>query len=138
MYRIFEKHAGIIVFIIAIVVLFLLKNKLCITKIENSLTDFLNIFSIFAGFLTTSISILYSIQDKDFIKIAKTSGAYQDLLKLIYKTIGWCVLSIVAVIIAKLITADSVKLIALSICFGALSAVILAGFLFIKLMCLNK
>lgn len=93
---------------------------------------------IFAGFLTTSISILYSIQDKDFIKIAKTSGAYQDLLKLIYKTIGWCVLSIVAVIIAKLITADSVKLIPLSICFGALSAVILAGFLFIKLMCLNK
>ena len=138
MYRIFEKHAGIIVFIIAIIVLFLLKNKLCITKIENSLTDFLNIFSIFAGFLTTSVSILYSIQDKDFIKIAKTSGAYQDLLKLIYKTIGWCVLSIVAVIIAKLITADSVKLIALSICFGALSAVILAGFLFIKLMCLNK
>ncbi len=45
MYRIFEKHAGIIVFIIAIIVLFLLKNKLCITKIENSLTDFLNIFS---------------------------------------------------------------------------------------------
>lgn len=73
MYRIFEKHAGIIVFIIAIIVLFLLKNKLCITKIENSLTDFLNIFSIFAGFLTTSVSILYSIQDKDFIKIAKTS-----------------------------------------------------------------
>ena len=138
MYRIFEKHAGIIVFIIAIIVLFLLKNKLCITKIENSLTDFLNIFSIFAGFLTTSVSILYSIQDKDFIITAKTSGAYQDLLNLIYKTIGCCVLSIVAVIIAKLITVDSVKLIALSICFGALSAVILTGFLFIKLMCLNK
>ncbi|MDY4993151.1 MAG: hypothetical protein SO069_07015 [Succinivibrio sp.] len=138
MYRIFEKHAGAIVFVITIFVLFWLKNMLCMTKIESSLTDFLNIFSIFAGFLTTSISILYSIQDKDFIITAKTSGAYQDLLNLIYKAIGCCVLSIVAVIIAKLITVDSVKLIALSICFGALSAVILTGFLFIKLMRLNK
>ena len=138
MYRIFEKHAGAIVFVITIFVLFWLKNMLCMTKIESSLTDFLNIFSIFAGFLTTSISILYSIQDKDFIITAKTSGAYQDLLNLIYKAIGCCVLSFVAVIIAKLITVDSVKLIALSICFGALSAVILTGFLFIKLMCLNK
>lgn len=138
MYRIFEKHAGAIVFVITIFVLFWLKNMLCMTKIESSLTDFLNIFSIFAGFLTTSISILYSIQDKDFIITAKTSGAYQDLLNLIYKAIGCCVLSIVVVIIAKLITVDSVKLIALSICFGALSAVILTGFLFIKLMCLNK
>ena len=138
MYRIFEKHAGAIVFVITIFVLFWLKNMLCMTKIESSLTDFLNIFSIFAGFLTTSISILYSIQDKDFIITAKTSGAYQDLLNLIYKAIGCGVLSIVAVIIAKLITVDSVKLIALSICFGALSAVILTGFLFIKLMCLNK
>ena len=138
MYRIFEKHAGAIVFVITIFVLFWLKNMLCMTKIESSLTDFLNIFSIFAGFLTNSISILYSIQDKDFIITAKTSGAYQDLLNLIYKAIGCCVLSIVAVIIAKLITVDSVKLIALSICFGALSAVILTGFLFIKLMRLNK
>lgn len=138
MYRIFEKHVGAIVFVIATFVLFWLKNMLCMTKIESSLTDFLNIFSIFAGFLTTSISILYSIQDKDFIITAKTSGAYQDLLNLIYKTIGCCVLSIVAVIIAKLVTVDSVKLIALSICFGALSSVILSGFLFIKLMCLNK
>lgn len=40
MYRIFEKHAGAIVFVIAIFVLFWLKNMLCMAKIENSLTDF--------------------------------------------------------------------------------------------------
>lgn len=74
------------------------------------------------------------IEVKIITKIAKTSGAYQDLLKLIYKTIGWCVLSILVVIFSKIIDVNYFKIIALSICFGGLTAVLYATFLFKKLM----
>nr|DAP84355.1 MAG TPA: hypothetical protein [Caudoviricetes sp.] len=133
-----EKYIGITVIAIAFAILYYLKEKLPLDKINVSLTDFLNIFSIFAGFLTTSISLLFSIQDKKFIKIAKTSGAYQQLLKYIYTTIAYCVVSISFVIFAKLISCDIFKILSLSVCFGSFAKVVLVGFLFIKLMECNS
>ena len=145
-YTFFEKHLAVISTLQMVIILSFFKDDLifCVDNsvltdlifcVDNSvLTDLIIAFSVFSIFLSKYISILCSLQNLKFIKIAKTSGAYQDLLKLIYKTIGWCVLSILVVIFSKIIDVNYFKIIALSICFGGLTAVLYATFLFKKLM----
>ena len=118
----FEKHLAVISTLQMVIILSFFKDDLIFCVDNSVLTDLIIAFSVFSIFLSKYISILCSLQNLKFIKIAKTSGAYQDLLKLIYKTIGWCVLSILVVIFS------------LSICFGGLNAVLYATFLFKKLM----
>lgn len=130
----FEKHLAVISTLQMVIILSFFKDDLIFCVDNSVLTDLIIAFSVFSIFLSKYISILYSLQNLKFIKIAKTSGAYQDLLKLIYKTIGWCVLSILVVIFSKIIDVNYFKIIALSICFGGLTAVLYATFLFKKLM----
>lgn len=130
----FEKHLAVISTLQMVIILSFFKDDLIFCVDNSVLTDLIIAFSVFSIFLSKYISILCSLQNLKFIKIAKTSGAYQDLLKLIYKTIGWCVLSILVVIFSKIIDVNYFKIIALSICFGGLTAVLYATFLFKKLM----
>mgnify|MGYP004582085975 FL=1 len=130
----FEKHLAVISTLQMVIILSFFKDDLIFCVDNSVLTDLIIAFSVFSIFLSKYISILCSLQNLKFIKIAKTSGAYQDLLKLIYKTIGWCVLSILVVIFSKIIDVNFFKIIALSICFGGLNAVLYATFLFKKLM----
>lgn len=132
--HIFEKHLAVISTLQMVIILSFFKDDLIFCVDNSVLTDLIIAFSVFSIFLSKYISILCSLQNLKFIKIAKTSGAYQDLLKLIYKTIGWCVLSILVVIFSKIIDVNYFKIIALSICFGGLTAVLYATFLFKKLM----
>lgn len=133
-YTFFEKHLAVISTLQMVIILSFFKDDLIFCVDNSVLTDLIIAFSVFSIFLSKYISILCSLQNLKFIKIAKTSGAYQDLLKLIYKTIGWCVLSILVVIFSKIIDVNYFKIIALSICFGGLTAVLYAIFLFKKLM----
>lgn len=133
-YTFFEKHLAVISTLQMVIILSFFKDDLIFCVDNSVLTDLIIAFSVFSIFLSKYISILCSLQNLKFIKIAKTSGAYQDLLKLIYKTIGWCVLSILVVIFSKIIDVNYFKIIALSICFGGLTAVLYAAFLFKKLM----
>ena len=130
----FEKHLAVISTLQMVIILSFFKDDLIFCVDNSVLTDLIIAFSVFSIFLSKYISILCSLQNLKFIKIAKTSGAYQDFLKLIYKTIGWCVLSILVVIFSKIIDVNYFKIIALSICFGGLTAVLYATFLFKKLM----
>ena len=129
-YTFFEKHLAVISTLQMVIILSFFKDDLIFCVDNSVLTDLIIAFSVFSIFLSKYISILCSLQNLKFIKIAKTSGAYQDLLKLIYKTIGWCVLSILVVIFSKIIDVNYFKIIALSICFGGLTAVLYAAFLF--------
>lgn len=133
-YTFFEKHLAVISTLQMVIILSFFKDDLIFCVDNSVLTDLIIAFSVFSIFLSKYISILCSLQNLKFIKIAKTSGAYQDLLKLIYKNIGWCVLSILVVIFSKIIDVNYFKIIALSICFGGLTAVLYATFLFKKLM----
>lgn len=133
-YTFFEKHLAVISTLQMVIILSFFKDDLIFCVDNSVLTDLIIAFSVFSIFLSKYISILCSLQNLKFIKIAKTSGAYQDLLKLIYKTIVWCVLSILVVIFSKIIDVNYFKIIALSICFGGLTAVLYATFLFKKLM----
>lgn len=114
-YTFFENHLAVISTLQMVIILSFFKDDLIFCVDNSVLTDLIIAFSVFSIFLSKYISILCSLQNLKFIKIAKTSGAYQDLLKLIYKTIGWCVLSILVVIFSKIIDVNYFKIIALSI-----------------------
>ena len=138
MYKYVEKYIRIVVFAISFTILFFMRDVIDAETIDDLLYGFLNITSIFAGFLAASIVVLISEQNKEFIKIAKTSGAYQMLLQYIYVAIIYCVISILLVVFAKLFVFEILKLFALSVCFGSFSSALLAEFLFVKLIKLDS
>lgn len=138
MYKYVEKYIRIIVFAISFTILFFMGDVIDAKTIDDLLYGFLNITSIFAGFLAASMVVLISEQNKEFIKIAKTSGAYQMLLQYIFVAIIYCVISILLIVFAKLFVFEILKLFALSVCFGSFSSALLAEFLFVKLMKLNS
>ena len=138
MYKYVEKYIRIVVFAISFVILFFMRDVIDAKTIDDLLHGFLNITSIFAGFLAASMVVLISEQNKEFIKIAKTSGAYQMLLRYIFVAIIYCVISILLIVFAKLFVFEILKLFALSVCFGSFSSALLAEFLFVKLMKLDS
>ena len=138
MSKFIEKYIRIVVFAISFAILFVMRDTIDVKAVDDLLCGFLNITSIFTGLLTVSLMILISEQNKEFIKIAKTSGAYQMLLRYICVAIIYCVISILLVIFAKLLVFEILKLFALSVCFGSFSSALLAEFLFVKLMKLNS
>lgn len=64
------------------------------------LSDFTNncavLFSTFAGFLFTALSIMLTFPEKSSVKIMKSSGAYKGVLFYILVSIKWCLLSLIA------------------------------------------
>ena len=138
MSKFIEKYIRIVVFVISFAILFFMRDTIDVKSVDDLLYGFLNITLIFAGLLIASVVILISEQNKEFIKIAKTSGAYQMLLRYIYVAIIYCIISILLVVFAKLLAFEILKLFALSVCFGSFSSALLAEFLFVKLMKLNS
>lgn len=138
MSKFIEKYTWIVVITITFSFLYFIRDELKVDTLNDLLTCFLNIFSIFIGFLTVSLSVLFSTQDKEFIKIAKTSGAYQQLFRYIYIAIAYCILAILLVISSKLLAFDVLKIFSLSVCFGSFSSALLAGYLFVMLMECNS
>lgn len=138
MSKFIEKYIRIVVFAISFTILFFMRDAIDVKTVDDLLYGFLSITLIFAGLLTVSLMILISEQNKEFIKIAKTSGAFQMLFRYIYVAIIYCIISILIVVFAKLLAFEILKLFALSVCFGNFSSALLAEFLFVKLMKLNS
>lgn len=138
MSKFIEKYIRIVVFVISFAILFFMRDAIDVKTVDDLLYGFLSITLIFAGLLTVSLMILITEQNKEFIKIAKTSGAFQMLFRYIYVAIIYCIISILIVVFAKLLAFEILKLFALSVCFGNFSSALLAEFLFVKLMKLNS
>ncbi len=138
MSKFIEKYIRIITFVVTFTLLYFMNDVITVSSIDSLLTSFLSILSIFTCFLIGVAATLLSNQDKRFIKIAKTSGAYQMLLHCTYVAIVYCVLSIPFAIVAELLTSGILKLVSLSVCFGSFSSALLIGYLFIKLMECNS
>lgn len=51
---------------------------------------FFTIFAVLLGFISASLSIFFSIQDRKFIKTLKTSGAFGGIIKYHYRSMLWC------------------------------------------------
>ena len=138
MTRYIEKYTGIATFATSFTILFFMRNEIDEDSVNNLLFGFSNIISLVSVFLFTSVLVLISNQGKKFIEIAKTSGAYQDLLRYILITAICCVISIALVTFAKLFELELLKLFAIGVCFGSFTAALLVGFLFVKLMKLKS
>lgn len=135
MTRYIEKYAGIASCLVSFSILFLIKDAI---DVNNLLSGFSKIIALFIVFLSTSALVLISNQGKKFIEIAKTSGAYQALLRYISKTIIFCMISIALVIFAKYFEIELLNLFAISACFGSLVSSLISEMLFIKLMKLKS
>lgn len=132
-----EKYIRIIVFSISFILLYSSHDIINPDAINNLLSSLSIASLIIISFLIVSMANLISSQDCDFIKIAKTSGAYQMLLKYIHTSVMYCVISILFVVLVELFTFEILKIIALSVCFGSLSSALLAEYLYIKLLKCN-
>jgi len=64
--------------------------------ISNIYTVF---FSVASGFIATSLSILFTVQDKDFIRSLKTSNAFYEIVDYHWKALGWSVFAILSAFI---------------------------------------
>ena len=138
MTRYIEKYTGIATFVTSFIILFFMRNEIDEDSVNNLLFGFSNIISLVAVFLFTSVLVLIFNEGKKFIEIAKTSGAYQDLLRYILITAICCVISIALLTFAKLFELELLKLFAISVCFGSFTTALLVEFLFVKLMKLKS
>lgn len=138
MSKFIENNIRIITFVVTFALLYFMNDVITVNSIDAILTSFLGILSVFTCLLIGIAAKLLSDQDKRFIKIAKTSGAYQMLLRSTYVAIVYCVISIPFAIVAELLACGVLKLVILSVCFGSFSSALLVGYLFIKLMECNS
>lgn len=132
-----EKYIRIIVFSISFILLYSSHNIINPDAINNLLSSLSIACLIIISFLIVSMANLISSQYCDFIKIAKTSGTYQMLLKYMHTSVMYCIISILFVVLVELFTFEILKIIALSVCFGSLSSALLAEYLYMKLLKCN-
>lgn len=68
--------------------------------ISNAL---ITIFSIIIGFVFTAVSIMFSVQDRDFMKKLKQSGTYRSVVRYHWSSIRWCFSVIIMSIIIMIV-----------------------------------
>lgn len=61
---------------------------------NNFSTILINILSIFLGFAFASISLLISLGENKFLKNARQTGAFQNLMNYHFKSLLWCFIGI--------------------------------------------
>lgn len=66
-------------------------------------------FSISFGFIATSLSIMFSIQDRKFVKSLKSSGAFRQIIDYHWSAILWSLLSVFVAILFLLSDGNNVN-----------------------------
>lgn len=76
----------------------LMLNPLDITasQIKDLSNAFFIIFSISCGFTSTSLSILFTLQDRRPVKILKTSNAFYEIIDFHWRAIAWTFIAILS------------------------------------------
>lgn len=101
---------------------------------------FFVIFSISCGFISTSLSILFTLQDRRAVKSLKTSGAFRDIVSYHWRAILWCLTAIIFALLFLLTQYYFKELNCLSgqVMFsagcGAFLAVLRVVYLFVKVL----
>lgn len=77
-------------------------------KITGTANALLTIYAIILGFVSTAISILFSVQDRKFMRTLKTSGAYHEIIKYHWSAMRWCFIVVLISITIVIIGDNSV------------------------------
>ena len=64
---------------------------------------FFTIFSICCGFVSTSLSILFSFSDRRSVKGMKSSGVFDEIILFHWKAIGWSFAAIIGAFLSVLL-----------------------------------
>lgn len=87
--------------VLACVSTFFAGNNFIAAHSQHIASAFFTIFSVFFGFIAASLSILFSIQDKRFVKTLKSAGTFSIILKYHIRA---CLLNFLAIACAFLTT----------------------------------
>lgn len=130
-----EKYTPIILSVIVLCVLLYMEFNLAVDVRKTISNELITMFSIFFGFISSSLSILCSMQDKDFIKGMKTTGAYSEIIEYHWKAIFASSISIVIAFFSTLscdwyFLTDFIDEILLSVSIGAFASILRVVYLF--------
>ncbi len=108
--RIKEKYISIIIFFITLISLLLLSQlksdlyDLYLTEDLISIlsNDILVLLSISIGFFISSLTYLFSMKDTKSGKTMRSSGAYNDVIKLYISAVKWSALGIIVTIFVRI------------------------------------
>lgn len=99
----FEKLYPTAVFFVAIVTQVYYRLSIPFAHFQPISNALVTIFSIIVGFVFTAVSIMFSVQDRDFMKKLKQSGTYANVVKYHWSSIRWCFSVIVMSIIIMIV-----------------------------------
>lgn len=111
-----------------------------VSTISNA---FFIIFSICFGFISTSISILFTLQDRMSVKTLKTSNAFYEIITFHWKAILACFLSISSAIMVSIFPSFVIfgcQLVFIMLSFGtcAVLSVFRVIYMFVRILQLDK
>lgn len=111
--------------------------------ISSIINAFFVIFSIFCGFISTSLSILFSLQDRRAIKKMKDSNAFYEIIVFHWRAILWCAAAIImafAMLFSPKFSFLGVTCldVMFSVGVGACSAVYRVIYFFVRILQLDK
>lgn len=105
---------------------------------------FFIIFSICCGFISTSLSILFTLQDRRSVKSLKSSGAFKDIISFHWRALLWCFIAILGafgVLLAQSYSGQASPYFGygmISVGIGAVLAVFRVIHLFVRILQLNN
>jgi len=102
---VFERYVPELFFLSTVVLAYLFPENMP-GNTKDLATSFAAIFAVFLGFITTSISIFFSAQDKPFVKSMKTSGAFSMIVNYHHLAIIWCSIAVFVSLVCTVICQD--------------------------------
>jgi len=140
-----ERNGPIAVSLLSFLLLNLFRiyvQEIHIPQIANA---FFTIYAVLLGFISASLSIFFSIQDRKFIKSLKTSGAFKAIIKYHYKAIIWCICALLIAFIVTISTGNKaifdckiIGRILVSIGIGAMLAFYRVAYMLCKVLSLDS
>ncbi len=129
---------------IAMLVLLLYKNIVfSIEVVQAVCSAFFTIFSICCGFTSTSLSIIFTLQDRGTIRKLKTSNVFYEIIAYHWNAIIWCFMTILTtflVVISSILKISHIipSYIMCAVGVGALLTVYRVIHLFVRVLSLDK
>lgn len=140
----FERFIPEACFIIVLTLTYIYSDIIPVNTKDLS-GSFAAIFAVFVGFITTSISIFFSAQDKQFIKSMKSSGSFAMIVSYHHMAIMWCSVAVVASLVCTVFCDNcsnnnfvtAIKGVMFSTSFAAFVSMVRVGYFYKKIILRN-
>lgn len=140
-----ERYSPIAGSLLSFLVLIKFNISVQEAHIPQIASAFFTIYAVLLGFISASLSIFFSIQDRKFIKTMKSSGAFKAIIKYHYCSIIWCMCAILIAFTVTISTGNEaifncafVSKILISIGIGAMLSFLRVTYLLCRVLSLDS